>query len=49
MQEKVEKLFEGVGIARKHNVNMFLQMKKYKNIIKILFYMKTQIKIFLLQ
>ena len=33
MQEKVEKLYEGVGIARKHNVNMFLQMKKYKNII----------------
>ena len=28
MQEKVEKLYEGVGIARKHNVDMFLQMKK---------------------
>jgi hypothetical protein len=30
MQEKVEKLYEGVGIARKHNVDMFLQMKKIK-------------------
>jgi len=28
MQEKVEKLYEGVEIARKHNVYMFLQMKK---------------------
>jgi len=28
MQEKVEKLYEGVEIARKHNVDMFLQMKK---------------------
>ena len=28
MQEKVEKLYEGVEIARKHNGDMFLQMKK---------------------
>ena len=28
MQEKVEKLYEGVESARKHNVDMFLQMKK---------------------
>ena len=27
MQEKVEKLYEGAEIARKHNVDMFLQMK----------------------